>query len=124
MAITVTGTPPNGIVGVPYTFIFSASDPNTVGTSESWTWDVPVGSLPTGLTFPAQAQTTAAQPVTATLSGVPTAAATFTFTIRATNGTGNGTEAVSVVIAAQQLSICFRGVKRRTPDQCQTGAIK
>jgi large repetitive protein len=124
MAITVTGSPPNGIVGVPYTFTFSAADPTTVGTSESWTWDISAGSIPTGLTFPAQAQTTAAQPVTAVLSGVPTTAGTFTFTVRATNATGNGTDPVTVVIAAQQLSICFRGVKRRSPDQCQTGAIK
>lgn len=67
------GTPPNGTQTLPYgPFTFSASG----GIGAPFTWSVTGGALPAGLTLsPA-----------GVLSGTPTAAGTFTATLRATSG--------------------------------------
>ncbi|QIM16661.1 LPXTG cell wall anchor domain-containing protein [Leucobacter insecticola] len=81
---TITGTPPNGVVGTPYTFDFIVSgDPDP-------TVSLNAQILPRGLELSA----------TGTLSGVPTLAGTFTFTVQAENGVDPiATHEVTVVIA-------------------------
>lgn len=52
-------------------------------------WTVSAGTLPTGMTLS----------TAGVLSGTPTAAATYNFTVKATNSAGTATQATSVVIA-------------------------
>ena len=78
---------PGGIVGVAYSQTFSAT-----GGNGSYTYARSAGTLPAGLTL---------NSATGVLSGTPTAAATRTFTIRATDGTGaRGTRSYTVTIGA------------------------
>lgn len=78
---------PSGTVGVAYSQTFSAT-----GGNGSYTYARSAGTLPAGLTL---------NSATGVLSGTPTAAATRTFTIRATDGTGAiGTRSYTVTIAA------------------------
>ena len=69
-APAVTGTPPAGDVGQPYTFTF------TVTGSPTPTTAVTAGTLPPGLALSS----------TGDLSGTPTAAGSYTFTVSAANG--------------------------------------
>jgi hypothetical protein len=95
--ITVTGTgtgtapvipvstPPNGVVGVPYAYTFTAT-----GTAPI-TWSIATGTLPPGVT----------PSPTGLFSGTPTAAGSFTFTVQAANGVlPNATQTVTITIAA------------------------
>ncbi|MBE1484741.1 putative repeat protein (TIGR01451 family) [Plantactinospora soyae] len=84
--------PPPGQVGVPY------SVPLTVtGGTAPFVWSVSVGSLPPGLTLDAG---------TGLLSGTPTTAGTYPFTVRVVDAAGQeATEAVNLVIAAGPLIV-------------------
>ncbi|WP_239123308.1 ExeM/NucH family extracellular endonuclease [Rhizocola hellebori] len=77
---TISGTPPGGVVGEPYSFAF------TLGGTGSATVTFDSGSLPPGLTLG----------VDGSLSGSPTAAGDFAFTVRAGNPYGSATHSVSV----------------------------
>jgi len=82
-APTITnGPPPNGTVGVAYTFNYSATNSPTFSAT---------GTLPTGLTIDAAG----------VISGTPTAAGTFAgITVTATNGTApDATQNISITIA-------------------------
>jgi flagellar hook assembly protein FlgD len=71
--VFTSGAPTPATVGSAYTFDFAATG------SPSPTFAVDSGSLPTGLTLTASGN----------LSGTPTAAATFTFSVRASNSVGS-----------------------------------
>ena len=87
-AVTVNpATLPAGTVGAAYSQTVSAA-----GGSGSYTYSVSAGVLPAGLTLNAS---------TGVISGMPTAAATSAFTIRATDGNGAiGSRAYSVTVNA------------------------
>jgi hypothetical protein len=82
--VVTTASPlPGGTRTVAYTVLLAASG------GGSQTWVRLFGTLPTGLTLAANG----------TLSGTPTAAGTFNFTVRVTNGAGSGTKAFALTIA-------------------------
>ena len=82
-AATIAGTPPAGTVGAPYSYGF------TLGGTLPVSAEVTSGSPPPGL----------ALSPTGALAGTPTAAGTFTFTIRASNAYGSADATVTVSIA-------------------------
>ena len=96
---TITGTvPTTGTVGV---FYSSGSLTVSPGSPQA-AWSIGAGSLPSGLTLSPGTGTSG----TATISGIPTAAGTYPFTVRAVIGgeiyvTGN----FSITIAAPALSV-------------------
>jgi hypothetical protein len=79
----------SGVVGSAYTsYTFAASS----SPSSAITYALASGSLPTGLSF---------DDSTGVLSGTPTSAGTYAFTIRATNSTGTTTtSSITITIAA------------------------
>jgi formylglycine-generating enzyme required for sulfatase activity len=79
-----TTTLQSGTVGTAYNQKLAA----TGGTSI--TWSIDSGTLPTGLTL---AETTGA------ITGTPTTAGTFTFTVNAANAAGDDTKELSITIA-------------------------
>lgn len=92
---TIAGTPPVGGVGEPYSFTFT-----TTGLPAS-TITAPTVALPPGLTLsPA-----------GVLSGTPTTAGSYPFTLTADNGNGTATENVVLVVRPRPaLSIGDRSV--------------
>jgi hypothetical protein len=86
--ITVNpATLPNGTVGTAYNQIVSAS-----GGTPPYAFAVSSGALPTGLTLNSS---------TGAITGTPTAAGTFTFTITATDATGcSGSRLYTITIAS------------------------
>ena len=95
-ALTLTpATLPQGIVGVAYSQVFS-----TTGGIAPYSYAVTAGTLPGGLTLTAGG----------TLAGTPTAAGSFTFTVRSTDSTGGTAATVSqaytlVVINAPPVAV-------------------
>ncbi len=83
-APTVTGSPGNGTSGTPYSFQF------TVTGSPTPTVTVSAGTLPAGLSLSNAGK----------LTGTPTTAGSFSFTVKATNSEGSSSKAVTVTIAA------------------------
>src|SRR4029079_10480840 len=85
-AATLSGTPPGGTVGVPYSYTF------TLGGTSPVSAEVTGGSLPQGLGLS----------TAGALTGTPTVAGPFTFTIRASNayGSAEGTFTFSIATAA------------------------
>lgn len=81
-SITTT-TLPGGKAGDAYSQTLAAT-----GTAPI-TWSIESGSLPAGLALSGD-----------TISGTPTAAGTFTFTVKAANGAGSDTKELSIVIQA------------------------
>lgn len=74
---------PGGKVGEAYSRTLAARG------SVPITWSLESGSLPAGLTLSGN-----------TISGTPTAAGTFTFTVKASNAAGSDTKELSIVIAS------------------------
>ncbi|GLZ39298.1 putative Ig domain-containing protein [Actinokineospora sp. NBRC 105648] len=80
--------PASGEVGVAYSTTFTVTD----GTAP-FTWSIPSGALPPGLTLNTS---------TGVLSGTPTTAGSYTFTVQVTDASGQtATKSVTIVIAAQ-----------------------
>lgn len=81
--IITSGAPPGGFVGTPYSFNFAANG------SAPITWTIATGTLPNGLTLSSAGL----------LSGTPTLAGTFNFTVQAANGTlPNATQAQTISV--------------------------
>ena len=74
---------PNGNIGTAYNQTLAATGDTPM------TWDITSGSLPTDLTLNSLG----------VISGTPSAAGTFNFTVRATNVAGSDTRALTIVIA-------------------------
>jgi hypothetical protein len=73
-----------GTVGTAYSQTLAATGDATI------TWSIDNGALPDGLLLDG---------TTGEISGTPTTDATFNFTVKATNSTGNDTKALSIVIS-------------------------
>lgn len=87
--VITSGPAPNGTVGTPYTFTFTASGTTPI------TWTVATGTVPAGLTL---------NPTTGVLSGTPTTAGPTGFLVQAANGTApNATQNQSITIAVAPL---------------------
>jgi hypothetical protein len=83
VGITTTSLP-GGTVGVPYTQLLSAT-----GGLGAYTWSIASGSLPPGLTLSG-----------ATISGTPTTAGVYFFTVSATDGASSAQWQLSISISA------------------------
>ena len=81
--VITTTTLQGGKVGEAYSQTLAAT-----GTAPI-TWSIDSGSLPAGLSLSGD-----------TISGTPTTAGTFTFTVKATNSAGNATKDLTIVIQA------------------------
>jgi len=89
-AINPIGNLPNAVVGTAYSRTFTATGTQPI------TWNVSAGALPPGLSLSTGGL----------LSGTPTLAGTYTFTIRASSTAGEDTEALSLtVVPPQQASM-------------------
>jgi formylglycine-generating enzyme required for sulfatase activity len=82
VAITTTSLP-NGVVGTEYSQTLTATSGTPV------TWNIESGALPTGLDLAADGA----------ITGTPTAAGRFNFTVKATNAAGSVTKQFSITIA-------------------------
>ncbi|MCL2072908.1 MAG: putative Ig domain-containing protein [Marinilabiliaceae bacterium] len=80
--ITTTSLP-NGTINVAY------SQTLDISCNPPYTWIITSGSLPSGLNL---------NSATGEISGIPSVAGTFTFTVRASNNTGNATQVLSIYI--------------------------
>jgi Putative Ig domain/IPT/TIG domain len=91
LGLTFTA-PPTGQVGVAYTDTLTAA-----GGTAPYTWSISAGSLPAGLTLTAS---------TGVVAGTPTAAGTFSFTVKVTDAASlTATKATSITIASGALAI-------------------
>ena len=92
-SVTFTfSTPPNGVVGTPYSFTLSAA-----GGTTPYTWSISSGSLPAGLTLNTS---------TGVVSGTPTLAGTSSFTAKVTDSKGKtATFATSITILSSMLTV-------------------
>src|SRR3989442_554505 len=91
LALSITTTSlPNGAVGVAYSTTLSAT-----GGTPPYTWSPTAGSLPPGL----------ALSTSGTISGMPTAVGSYTFTIQAADSVGQKPSQAFTVSIASPLSI-------------------
>src|ERR1039458_9436090 len=101
LTITVASSLPAGTVGVPYTQKLPVV---TEGGAPPFTWSLIAGSVP-GLSF---------DPSSLTISGTPSTAGTFNFTIQATDSANlTATRSLSLVVNPASLSIT---TARQLPD--------
>jgi len=82
-----TSTLPNGAAGTAYNETLEA-------TGAPITWSLESDTLPTGLTLSRLGE----------ISGTPTTAGTSTFTVKATNATGNVTKQLSIIVTATTIT--------------------
>ncbi len=93
LTITTTSLPP-GNVGAPYSTVISAS-----GGGSVYSWSVSAGTLPPGLSLAASTTSSVG------LSGTPTSAGAFNFTVRVVSGNSEATRTFAVTIGTATLSI-------------------
>jgi hypothetical protein len=89
LAITTTSLP-NGTVGTAYSAVVKAS-----GGCTPYKWAIASGALPAGVTARASSTTTSLN-----LTGTPTTAATYSFTVKVT-GCGGGTSQIAYKVVIQ-----------------------
>jgi hypothetical protein len=89
-----TMTLPNGTVNTPYSAVIS-----TTGGCAPATWTITSGTLPAGT-----ATTPLNKPISLTLSGTPTKAATYSFSIKV-KGCGGGTSTKSYTVIVQPAAV-------------------
>jgi hypothetical protein len=109
-ALTVTTSSlANGTVGVAYAGSVSAS-----GGTPPYTWALESGSLPGGVTLAAAG----------TLSGTPSAAGTFTFSVRVTDAVNAiASKGLSITIAAPALTITTTSLSNGTVGVAYSGSV-
>ncbi|MCA3021819.1 MAG: putative Ig domain-containing protein, partial [Rhodocyclaceae bacterium] len=96
-APTITsGPPPNGTVGVPYNFALSATGTPTPGWGTS-------GSVPPGLSVDG---------ITGVISGTPTTAGSFSFTVSADNGVAPASTQTYTINIASAVSAPWQADRR------------
>ena len=110
--VTITISPTTltaGTVGTAYTATLTAS-----GGTAPYTWSVVSGTLPTGLTLNA----------TGGVSGTPTAAGNYSFTVQATDSTqATGQAAISLTIAVPTITISPATLPSATVGVAYTQAL-
>ncbi len=74
LTISSTSPLPNGVQGTPYSFALQAT-----GGAPGYTWSLQAGNLPPGVNLT----------ISGTLTGIPTSAGTFNFTVRVTDAAQN-----------------------------------
>lgn len=101
---------PAGVVGNAYSW-----SPGRTGTTPMG-WSVTAGSLPTGLSINSS---------TGAVSGSPTAAGTFNFTLQATNSAGSNTRSFSIVVTAAEVNVysVFGSTPPATPISYTDGEV-
>jgi hypothetical protein len=104
---TAATPPATGTVGTAYSYTYRASG------SPAPTFAVASGTLPTGLTLNA---------TTGVLAGTPTAAGTFTFTVRASNGVGTAAVSPSTTITITAAPAAPQFTAASPPGVAITGA--
>jgi len=109
-------TPPDGVVGSNYSQTLTAT-----GGTTPYTWSVSAGSLPPGLTLvPATGNAT-----TAAISGTPTQAGSYDFTVKVTDSTNpaqTATLALSITVL-EPLSITTQSLPAATGGQAYTATL-
>lgn len=80
--VITTTSLPGGAVGVGYLYTLQVTGDVTI------TWDITVGALPSGLSLSAEG----------VISGTPTLEESQSFTVRATNASGNDTQALTIAV--------------------------
>ncbi len=106
-----TQSVPAGTVSIAYSSTLTAT-----GGTTPYSWSVSAGSLPTGLTLGS---------TTGVISGTPTAAGTFTFTIKATDSGSpaqTATQALSIAITAAGSCPCTIWPSTTVPTIGDSGA--
>lgn len=86
LVISVSGTPSDGTVGTAYA---SSTTYSASGAAGPFTYSIASGALPPGLTI---------NPSTGAISGTPTVAGTYTYTVFATNGTETGVSGLQTIV--------------------------
>lgn len=87
VAAAISGTPPAGAVGVPYSFAFTTSGNPTVTVID--------GSLPPGIALSAAGE----------LTGTPTEGGSYPITVRATNAAGSAELSVTITVSTAASSV-------------------
>ncbi|AUD00425.1 putative Ig domain-containing protein [Spirosoma pollinicola] len=100
-----TASLPNGQVGTPYSQMLT-----TTGGTAPLTYTISVGSLPTGLTL---------NPTTGLIAGIPTAAGSFTATLRVTDSKGCQVSLPLTVFDINTGPVCSIGLAV-TPGVCSS----
>ena len=98
----MTGSLPSATVGTNY------SERVTVSGNNATTWSISAGSLPPGLSL------SQGPGNDATISGNPTTAGTYTFTVRAVDSTGADTQGLSIIVNLAPLTITTTSLPNAT----------
>ena len=88
--VITTTSLPNGNAGTAYSQALSATGTTPI------TWSVNSGALPTGLSLNSS---------TGVVSGTPTTAGTYNFTIKATNSAGSDTKSLMIIVSSGPVSL-------------------
>jgi subtilisin family serine protease len=108
---TITTTSlPNGTVGASYNEMLQAT-----GGTTPYAWSLDSGSLPPGLSL---------APSTATITGTPTSAGTFSFTAQVTDSASQSdTQALSITVAVAPLAITTTSLPSGTVGVAYSAAL-
>lgn len=103
--LTISGDPPDGTVGTPYGFCFSAA-----GGVPPYTFTITAGAIPPG---------TSLDPSTGCITGTPTTAGVFCFTITVTDSVfSTASTSPCIAIVAGSLIVQFIGLKLFPASPC------